>query len=169
MKIRVLASPMERAMMDAIGVAGTPMAYSEVLPAIQRRVVDGARSAIVVMGPSKFYTAAPNIVLTNGSFIPSGMWISELWFKKLSADQQKILEQVGHETTKVAQDSALHIEAVWIKKWTTEGGTVRHFSKADQAKLMSIYKPLGDKLLGTDPAIAPMYDLIKAAAKKTAM
>ena len=29
------------------------MAYSEVLPAIQRKVLDGASSAITVMGPSK--------------------------------------------------------------------------------------------------------------------
>lgn len=167
MKIRVLASPMERAMMDAIGVAGTPMAYSEVLPAIQRRVIDGSRSAIVVMGPSKFYTAAPNIVLTNGSFIPSGMWVSNIWFKKLSTEQQKILEETGKDATVIAQASALDIEAVWIKKWAQEGGTVRHFSKEDQAKLMATYKPLGDKLLGTDPAIAPMYELVKEAAKKT--
>ena len=55
-KIRVLASPIEVAIMRSLGAAGTPMAYSEVLPAIQRRVLDGASSAITVMGPSKFYT-----------------------------------------------------------------------------------------------------------------
>ena len=76
-KIRVLASPMEVAIMRALGSAGTPMAYSEVLPSIQRRVLDGASSAVVVMGPSKFYTAAKYLTPTHFTYIPTCMWTSE--------------------------------------------------------------------------------------------
>ena len=167
LKIRVLASPMERAMMDAIGVAGTPMNYSEVLPAIQRRVIDGARSAIVVMGPSKFYTAAPNITIESGSYIPSTFWVSAKWFDKLSADQQKTILEIGNEITPVAQKAGNEISELWQKKWAEEGGNVLAFAPGEKEKLMEIYKPLGDKVLGSDPAIAPMYTLIKAAAKET--
>ncbi len=167
LKIRVLASPMERAMMEAIGVAGTPMNYSEVLPAIQRRTLDGARSAIVVMGPSKFYTAAKYMTLEGGSYIPSAMWVSVKWFEKLSADQQKAVIEAGKAVTPVAQKAGNEISALWEKKWAEEGGVVRTFSDADKKKLMDTYRPLGDKILGEDPAIAPMYKLIKEAAKAT--
>ncbi len=167
LKVRVLASPMERAMMDALGVAGTPMNYSEVLPAIQRRVIDGARSAIVVMGPSKFYTAAPNITLEGGSYIPSVFWVSVKWFEKLPKDQQEAVLSLGKEITPVAQKAGVEITALWEKKWAEEGGKVLRFSDAEQKQLMDIYRPLGDKILGADPAIKPMYDLIKAAAKAT--
>ncbi len=45
-KIRVLASKLEIELMRVLGMTGVPIPYSEVLPSIQRNVVDGARSAI---------------------------------------------------------------------------------------------------------------------------
>jgi tripartite ATP-independent transporter DctP family solute receptor len=167
MKIRVLASPMERALMEAVGAAGTPMPYSEVLPALQRKVIDGARAPIVVVGPSKFYTVVPHITIENGNFVPSAFWVSTRWFEKLSSEHQKILTEVGRDATEVAQKSANEIAALWEKKWVEEGGKVYRFPDAERKRLMEIYAPLGDKVLGSDPAIAPMYNLIKAAAKAT--
>ena len=167
LKIRVLASPMERAMMKAIDANGTPMDYTEVLNALQYKALDGARSAIVVMGPSKFYTVTKYITLENGSFIPSAMWVSLAWWKRLSADQQKIVQDAAREATPFAQAKATEITAMWEKKWTEEGGTVLRFSPQDQEKLMNIYRPLGDEVLGTDSAVAPMYEKIKEAAKAT--
>ncbi len=166
-KIRVLASPMERAMMTAIGVAGVPMAFTEVLPAIQQRVIDGVRAPIVVTGPAKFYTAAPHYIGEFGNYVPSVFWVNMKWLAKLSADQQKVINEVAMETTAVAQKSANDIAALWEKKWTEEGGTVHKFPDADKKRIVDAYAPLGDKLLGEDPVIAPMYNLIKAAAKAT--
>ena len=166
-KIRVLASPMERAMMQAIGAAGTPMDYTEVLNALQYKALDGARSAIVVMGPSKFYTVTKFITLENGSFIPSVMWVSAAWWKKLPADQQRIVQEAVREVTPMAQAKAIEITTSWETKWTEEGGTVIRFEPDEQKKLMDIYRPLGDQILGKDPAIAPMYELVKTAAKLT--
>ena len=81
--------------MRQLGAAGTPMAYSEVLPAIQRRVLDGASSAITVMGPSKFYTAAKYITPTHITYIPTAMWTNAKFLAKLSEKERGILDQVG--------------------------------------------------------------------------
>ncbi|MEX2454887.1 MAG: TRAP transporter substrate-binding protein [Rhodospirillaceae bacterium] len=167
LKIRVLASPMERTMMEAIGVAGIPMNYSEVLPAIQRREIDGARAVLVVMGPSKFYTAAKYITIEGGSYIPSAFWVSARWFEKLSADQQAAIMAAGRDITTVAQRASEEIATLWETKWAEEGGEVLRFEPDEQKRLMDIYRPLGDSILGSDPAIAPMYEKIKAAAKAT--
>ena len=48
-KIRVLATPLERAFISKLGATGVPMPYTEVLPAMQQRVIDGVRSAVIVM------------------------------------------------------------------------------------------------------------------------
>ena len=42
-KIRVLATPLERAFISKLGATGVPMPYTEVLPAMQQRVIDGVR------------------------------------------------------------------------------------------------------------------------------
>ena len=54
-----------------------------------------------------------------------------------------------------------------LTEYLEEGGTVHNFSAEEHKRLMAIYAPLGDKVLGSDPVIAPMYNLIKAAAKET--
>jgi TRAP-type transport system periplasmic protein len=164
-KIRVLASPMEVAIMRSLGAAGTPMAYSEVLPAIQRRVLDGASSAITVMGPSKFYTAAKFITPTNFTYIPTGMWTSAKWLAKLSDKEREILKQVGLEVSPVANKWSEDDTKTWETKWVTEGGTVIRLDAAEHKAAIDKLRPMGDAIFMKDPKIAPMYSLIKAAAK----
>lgn len=166
-KIRVLASPMEVAIMRTLGAAGTPMAYSEVLPAIQRRVLDGASSAITVMGPSKFYTAAKYLTPTAFTYIPTAMWTSAKWLAKLSDKERAILKQVGVEVATAANKWSEDDTATWEKKWTTEGGTVIRLDEAERKAALDKLRPMGDAIFMKDPKIAPMYQLIKAAAKET--
>ena len=47
-KIRVLATPIETAMMATLGATGVPMTLGEVLPALQQGALDGSESAITV-------------------------------------------------------------------------------------------------------------------------
>lgn len=166
-KIRVLASPMEVSIMRELGAAGTPMAYSEVLPAIQRRVLDGASSAVVVMGPSKFYTAAKYLTPTHFTYIPTTMWTSAKWLAKLSQKERDILKQVGKEVTTQANTWSEEDTKAWEKKWSEEGGTVIRLDEAERKATVDKLRPLGDSIFTKDPKIAPMYKLIKAAAAKT--
>ena len=164
-KIRVLASPMEVAIMRELGAAGTPMAYSEVLPAIQRRVLDGASSAITVMGPSKFYTAAKYITPTHITYIPTGMWTNAKFLAKLSDKEREIVKQVGKEVAPVANKWSEDDTKTWEKKWGEEGGTVVRLKEEERLAAIAKLRPL-EKIFLDDPKVAPMYKLIKAAAEK---
>lgn len=165
-KIRVLATKMEIELMKQFGITGVPMAYSEVLPAIQRRVLDGARSAIVVMGPSKFYTVAKNITLTAGGYVPSGMWLSKVWLKKQKKEHQDLIFQLGREVTPIAAKASIDITRTWEKKWEQEGGKVWRLSAADRKEFFRRARPLGDKFLGDNPKTKDLYALLKATADK---
>ena len=166
-KIRVLATKMEVELMKQFGITGVPMPYSEVLPAIQRRVLDGARSAIVVMGPSKFYTTAKNITLTAGGYVPSGMWVSKIWLAKLSKEHRDLVFQLGKEVTPIAQKSSVDITRKWETLWEKEGGKVWRLSDADRKEFFKRARPLGDKFLGANPKTKEMYALLKSVADKT--
>jgi TRAP-type C4-dicarboxylate transport system substrate-binding protein len=50
-KIRVFGSPIESEIMRRVGATGVPMPLSEVIPAIQRKVIDGNKAGIVVFTP----------------------------------------------------------------------------------------------------------------------
>ena len=167
-KIRVLATKMEIATLKTVGATGIPMPYSEVLPALQRKGIDGVRSGIIVMGPSKFYTVAKYIYNEKSAFIPSGMWLNRKWLDGLPKAHRAAIFEVGKEMGDITVKIAIEITAKWEKLWGEKGGTVTEPTEADRAELFRRVRPLGDEFLGKNPKIAPMYKLIKAAAAATA-
>ena len=166
-KIRVLATKMEIATLKTVGAAGIPMPYSEVLPALQRKGIDGVRSGIIVMGPSKFYTVAKYIYNEKSAFIPSGMWLNRKWLDGLPAAHRTAIFDIGKEMGDITGKIAIEITAKWEKLWIEKGGTVTEPTAADREELFRRTRPLGDEFLGKNPKIAPMYNLIKAAAEAT--
>jgi len=166
-KIRVLASKIEIALMAEFGAAGIPMPFTEVLPAIQRRVVDGVRSGIIVMGPMKFYTAAKHLTLTGQGYIPSAMWLSKIWLKKLPADLQQAIFTAGKKVSPLVARWAVELTQEWERKWSELGGTVHQLSAADKKEFADRIRPIGDRMLASNPKTAEMYKLVKAAAKLT--
>lgn len=167
-KIRVLATKMESMLMSQLGASGVPMAYSEVLPAIQQRVLDGVSSGVVVMGPSKFFTVAKHLTPSNLGYIPSAMWLSKIWLKKLPADLRQAIFDAGQKVQPLAQKWSIEITRAWENElWAKNGGTVHHFSEADKKEMFRRARPLGDNFLGSNPKTKEMYALIKAAAEAT--
>ena len=166
MKIRVLASKTESAFIAEFGGTGVPMPFSEVLPALQRHVIDGVRSGIIVMGPLKFFTAAKHIYNEAMGYIPSGMWLSKRFLNKLPANHRAAVFASGKAVADRTGKVGLAITAKWEKLWVEKGGTLTEPTAADRAAMIRRVTPIGDRLLGGNPKIKPMYDLIKAAAAK---
>jgi C4-dicarboxylate-binding protein DctP len=166
-KIRVLASKTESGFIAEFGGTGVPMPFSEVLPALQRKVIDGVRSGIIVMGPLKFYTVAKHIYNEAMGQIPSGMWLSKAFLNKLSANHRDAVFASGRAVADRTGKVAVEITVKWEKLWIENGGTLTEPSAEDRAAMARRAAPIGERILGGNPKIKPMYDLIKAAAAET--
>lgn len=166
-KLRVLATKMEQAVMKELGATGIPMPFGEVLPAIQRRTIDGARSGVIVMGPFKFYTTAKFLYNDSMGYIPSGMWMNKKFVDKLPANLRTAVFESGKAITDATLESAARNTEKWEKLWVKNGGTVIEPTAADKAELRKRLSPLGDQFLGQNPKVKEMYDLVKQAAAAT--
>lgn len=165
-KIRVLATPLEREVIKSMGATGIPMPYSEVLPGMQRKTIDGVRSAIIVMHPSKFWTVAKHITLTGMGQISCGQFLSTAWLKTLPDDLREIVMESGRLVTPMAgnwgRDLTKKAEINWAKD-----ATVHRLSAADQAELRKRVSPIADNILANDPKTKEMYALLKEAVAAT--
>jgi TRAP-type C4-dicarboxylate transport system substrate-binding protein len=167
-KIRVLATPLERAVIGSLGATGVPIPYSEVLPSLQRKTIDGVRSSIGVMHPSKFWTVAKSITLTGMAQITCGSFTSTAWLNKLPSDLKKIVMDVAKASTKHAAIWGHDLTRAAEKNWAGEKGTaVYSLSDAEQAELIKRVRPIGDKILGQDPKTKDIYALLKKVAAAT--
>ena len=167
-KIRVLATPLEREVIKSLGATGIPIPYSEVLPGLQRRTIDGVRSSIGVMHPSKFWTVAKHITLTGMAQITCGQFTSTAWLKTLPADLKKIVLDSAKLVTPKAGAWGHDLTRQAEKNWAGEKGAfVHHLSASDKTDLIKRVKPIADKVLGEDPKTKAIYALLKKVAAAT--
>jgi len=97
-KVRVLATPIETAMMAAMGATGVPMPLGEVLPALQQGALDAVESALPVFANFKYYDVAKFHANTNHYFIISMGTISKKWLDGLPADIQRAVVEEAQAT-----------------------------------------------------------------------
>ena len=165
-KIRVLATPLERAVIEKLGATGVPMPYTEVLPAMQRKVIDGVRSAVIVMFPSKFWTVAKHLTLTGMGHISCGQWLSVSWLKSLPNDLRELVLQAGREVTpmvgKWGHELTVKAEENWAKS-----ATVHRLSEAEQKEFRKRVAPIAGEILGSNPKTRDMFALLKEAVAAT--
>lgn len=167
LKVRVLATKMESKLASELGMTGVPMPFSEVLPALQRKTIDGCRSSAVVMGALKFYTTAKFITLTEAGYIPSVLWISKRWLAKLPKNLQKTVTEVGAELEPWSAKMAWGFNQRAEKLWKDNGAEVIRLSDAEKAEMTAKLAPLGDEFLGKAKATKDMYALLKQVIAKT--
>lgn len=98
LKIRVMEQPVYIQMMQVLGASPTPMAMSELYTAMQKGVVDGQENPFSHIATKRFYEVQKYISTTGHTYAPEPLLISTIAWKKLSADQQKILRKAAEET-----------------------------------------------------------------------
>ncbi|MCP5150668.1 MAG: TRAP transporter substrate-binding protein [Ectothiorhodospiraceae bacterium] len=97
-KIRVMASPVAVAMIDAMGGTGVPVAWGELYNALQTGVVDGAENNPPSIRSMKFYEVTNHFTINEHARIPDILVMSKKLFDRLSPEQQAAIDQAGKET-----------------------------------------------------------------------
>ena len=168
LKIRVLASPVERAIPGAWGGTGVPMNFTEVVPAMQRGVVDACRSSIVALTGLKFQTVAKFTTVSGGGYIPTATWYSKAWLNKLPADIRKMAMEIPGELEEEVAEAVRNKVAASHKIWEEAGVELIRFSDADQKRYLAKLRPLGEEILGKhkNPLVRDLYGKLKIVAER---
>lgn len=161
LKIRVLATQMESKVASVLDMTGVPMPFTEVLPALQQRSIDGVRTAISVMAALKFYTASRYVTVIESGMIVSVMWVSKAWLDKLPKPLQDQVIKTGRDLEIWAGHNAKGFIDRAEKIWTENGGTVLRLSDSEEAEVKKRLAPLGNEFLGSNPATKDMFELLK--------
>ena len=166
-KFRVLATKTELTLMAALGATGVPIDFSELLPALQSKTVDGVRSSLVAMAPQKYYDVAKYATVVNDAAIPIAFFTSMVWLNKLPADQRALFLDVVRAAepkgTAIAVEFAQNAE----KMWQAGGGEIIRLSEQDNAEFLRRVNAVGAEVLSTNPATKDLYALFKEAADAT--
>lgn len=96
-KIRVMASPVQVKMIEAMGGTGVPIAWGDLYNALQTGVVDGAENNSPSIYTMKFYEVSDYYTLDEHARIPDMLIMSQDVYDSLSPDQQAAIEKAADE------------------------------------------------------------------------
>lgn len=159
MKIRVMNNDLYSGMISALGGNPSPMAFSEVYQSLKTGVVDGAENNWPSYESTGHYEVAPFYSLSQHLIIPETLCINADVWKKLSADDQKILKEA-------AQESALLQRKLWKERAKASeakvmAGGVKFNTIPDKSAFQAAMKPVYDKFLADNPALKPLVKMIQ--------
>ena len=163
-KIRVFGTPMQIEPIKTLGGLPVPMAFGEVMAALQNGTIDGMLAGMPVLTPMKFYDAAKAVTEIHPSIVVSTLVVNKKWFDSLPADVQAAMLETGARIDKEAFSFAASLIERANKDWAANGGQLLRLPAAEQAQMMAQMKSLGAQLLSANPRVKAEYDeLVKVA------
>lgn len=109
MKIRVQGNPVFIDTINDMGGNGIAMATGEIFSALQTGVIDGAENNPPTLLEHNHYQSAKFYTLTEHLILPEPVVMSKITWKKLSPDQQKLVQTL-------AREAQMEERVLWDKK-----------------------------------------------------
>ena len=167
MKLRVNATPAERARMGALGATAVPMGLPEMITSLQNGVIDGTMSGMSIYTNFNLQNVGKTLLETHDTLLVSFGGLSKAWLDKLPPDLAKIIVDEARKLQPWAREEAVTEVAALRKVWTEQrGGEIVTLPPAEQAELEKRLKPIGAEVTKSDPALKAFYDKIQAVEKK---
>ncbi|MFA5536401.1 MAG: TRAP transporter substrate-binding protein [Bacillota bacterium] len=114
-KIRSMETKMYMATYKALGVNAVPMAYSETIPGLQQKTIDGVDLPLSVLAANRFYELADYISMTGHFYSPLILCMSDSVWKNLSSEQQNMVKEAAVDAGNELRDFIAENELVQLQ------------------------------------------------------
>src|SRR6476660_3078452 len=166
-KLRVNATPAERARMQAFGATAVPMGLPEMITSLQNGVIDGTMSGMSIYTNFNLQNVGKTLLETHDTLLISFGGLSKACLDKLPPDLSKIIVEEARKLQPWARQTAIDEVAALRKVWTEQrGGEIVTLPPAEQAELEKRLRPIGAEVTKDNPALKEFYDKIQATAAK---
>jgi len=165
-KLRVNATAMEREKMKRLGATAVPMPLNEVLPGLQRGIIDGTMSGTSIFVSMKFNDVVKTITVTNDTMLVALAVVSKVWLDKLPPDLRKMVIDVGHETEARAHKWEQNFSKSLEKTWVEMGGQMHLLPPAELAKMRTLLASVGDDVSKDQPEVLATLKRVRDVAAK---
>jgi tripartite ATP-independent transporter DctP family solute receptor len=122
-RMRTPGAPVWMETIKAMGATPTPMGWTEVYPALQQHVIDGAEAQDPATYGARLYEVIDHITKTGHINLITGIVTSAAWFNSLPEDYQTVLREeslaAGDEASRMTQESLDHFEELMAAEGVT--------------------------------------------------
>src|SRR6476646_1271552 len=167
MKLRVNATPAERARMGALGATAVPMGLPEMITSLQNGVIDGTMSGMSIYTNFNLQNVGKTLLETHDTLLVSFGGLSKAWLDKLPPDLSKIIVEEARKLQPWARQTAIDEVAALRKVWTEQrGGEIVTLPPAEEAELEKRLRPIGAEVTKYNPSLKEFFFNDTATAEK---
>ncbi|MCF7935643.1 MAG: TRAP transporter substrate-binding protein [Synergistales bacterium] len=142
LKIRLMQNPVYVDSFKALGANAVPMAWTEVLTALQQGTVDGQENPLNVIVAFKLYETQDYLTLSRHAYAPALIMMSGKTWEKLTPAQQEIMETSAQEAAEYERNWDNEKAAEWLAFLQEKGMEV---TEPDREAFMEAVQPVYDK------------------------
>lgn len=150
LKIRTMENPIHIATFKALGANPTPMNFGELYTALSQKTVDAMECPINLIYTPKFYEVQKYMSMTGHLYAVAPLVVSEIFFKKLSPELQKIIIDGGKIYVEKQRKLTVQEENEMLGLLKKNGMQVNDLTPAEKGELkklcMPIYKQFESKV-----------------------
>lgn len=140
--LRVMGSPIQANVFNAVGFKATPMDYLEVYNGIKTGVVDGLENESAALRSMKFYEVAPYVVLTRHAITVRPLFFSEKRFQSFPVELQEAILKAGEEAAAWHRETETREDAEALAEMEAEGLiTLIELSPEDLSAMQAAARP----------------------------
>jgi tripartite ATP-independent transporter DctP family solute receptor len=121
LKIRVMQNPIYIDAFTALGANAVPMAWTEALTALQQGTIDGQENPLNVIAAYNIDESNKYLSITRHAYAPNIILMSMKTWNKLSADQQKIVQDAARAAALHNREIDNKMEAQWLQELKNKG------------------------------------------------
>ncbi len=120
-KIRAVPNPMSLAVIKGLGANPTPMAIKEIFIGLSQGVIDGQENPYPTIWSNKFYEVQKYLIETFHQINAVPFAISEISWKRLSSEDQAIVNRATSEAMKLITANTHQFEAEIVDRLKAKG------------------------------------------------
>jgi TRAP-type C4-dicarboxylate transport system substrate-binding protein len=165
-KLRVNATPAERARMAALGATAVPMGLQEMITSLQNGVIDGTMSGISIYTNFNLQNVGKTLLETDDTLLITYICLSKVWLDKLPPDLRKTIVDEARKLQPWAEETAIAEGKELRQKWRDRGGELVRLPAAEQATLVKLLKPIGAEVTKDNPVLKDFYERLQKTAAK---
>ena len=131
-KLRVMESEIQIAQWRTWGANPTPMAFTEVISALQQGTIDAQENPLSIIDSNKLYEVQHYISLTGHQFSPHNLYINKDRYDSLDPELKAAFDKAVAAYQEAQRKRAVELNALSAKKFTDAGCEVIELTDEDR-------------------------------------
>ncbi|MEX4005660.1 TRAP transporter substrate-binding protein DctP, partial [Neoaquamicrobium sediminum] len=149
LKLRTMENPTHITAFEALGAAPTPMAWPEVIGALQQGTIDGQENPLSVITSAKLSEVQKYLTLSGHVYSPAMLLVSKQLWDSMSAEDQEIFRNAASEAVTAMRGFVDDVETSGVAQLKEAGMDVGELSTEQKAMFQNALGSAYEQYYGT--------------------